>query len=217
MRELNIANHQFNYIKQQADHLLHAVRTVADRQVLASTRSGAEANVLSLFPELQGDERERLILISRLERAEDFKHYLDDLERYRTEFPPISKGEILKLFPKSKKLAIPDLARIDWKTLTYLSWLDVAANRTYIVYPLDGRFVGIEGRMTPANKKSYCFACNGFEEIGLFTAVSKKKPANASPDYYKALGQYLCLHGHDCNKNMTDTTSLEKFIRELIE
>ncbi|MFC5471109.1 FusB/FusC family EF-G-binding protein [Cohnella suwonensis] len=216
MREPFIANHDFNFIKKQADQLLHAVRTVADRKVLSSARSGAEASIFDLFPELPDDARERLGSIAKLEKAEDFKRYLDELEPYRTEFPPISKDMILKLFPKSKKLAVPDLAGIDKRLVTYLNWLDVAANRSYIVYPMDGRFVGIEGRMTPTNKKSYCFVCNRFEEIGLFTAVSKKRPANASPDYYKALGQYLCVHGQECNKNITDTASLERFIRELI-
>ncbi|MNI79884.1 Fibronectin-binding protein (FBP) [compost metagenome] len=85
------------------------------------------------------------------------------------------------------------------------------------MYPLDGQIVGIEGKFTPMNKKGVCFLCNKHEELALFTAVSKSRPAHSSPDYYKAVGNYLCMDSQECNKNITDVTALERFIQDVLK
>lgn len=212
-----IRNHHYNFIKKQSGLLLNALRTVADRKIVDSVRSDTEAKIMDLFPDITDSQAQLLGAVTSLETADDFHKYLVSLEPYLTEFPRITKEQIQMLFPKNKKLKVPDLASIDYRFVTYLSWLDIAANKLFIVYPLNGQFVGVEGRYTPTNKKSYCFVCNKFEELALFSAVFKKRPPNASPDYYKSLGNYLCMNGHDCNKNATDVDALEKFIRTVLE
>ncbi|MNR20860.1 Fibronectin-binding protein (FBP) [compost metagenome] len=147
---------------------------------------------------------------STLENAYDFQRYLSDLEPYLEPYPSITMKQIQKLFPKNKKLKLPDLQSIDFRYMTYLSWVDIATNKLFIVYPLEGQFVGIEGRITPTHKKGYCLFCNRHQELAFFTV--RTKPANASPDNISAIGQYVCMENQGCNQCITDTGALEKFI-----
>ena len=212
-----IRSYQYNFIKSQADSVLHTLRTVGDPKIVQSVRSSAQAKVAELFPDVTDQRMALLESIADLKTAEDFQNYLQELDSYLVEFPSISEQQIRKLFPKNKKLKLPDLAQIDRRHISYLNWTDISTNKMFLVYHTDGQFVGIEGRFTPTNKKSYCFACSRFEQLALFTAVSKKRPAHASPDYYKSVGNYICMDGQTCNKNMTDVSSLEKFIHTVLE
>ncbi|WP_338555312.1 FusB/FusC family EF-G-binding protein [Paenibacillus sp. KS-LC4] len=216
MREPFIRNHQYNEIKKQAGILQHALGTVVDLLVLESVKYTTESNIMEMFKDTTAEQKQMLEAISTLRTKEDFAKYLRDLEAYLTEFPAITAKQIQKLFPKNKKLKLPDLAAIDYRYVTYLSWIDIASNKLFIVYPVNGQFVGVEGRYSPTNKKNYCFVCNRFEELALFSAITKKRPAGTSPDYYKAVGNYMCAKSEDCNKNITDTTALEKFIHAVI-
>jgi hypothetical protein len=211
-----IRNHQYNVIKKQAGILQNALRTIADPKVLESVRYGTESKIVELFPDVTDIQKQMLERISELETAEDFQKYLREFEPYLVEFPQVTAKQIQKLFPKSKKLKIPDLSAIDNRYVTYLSWTDISTNKLFMAYHLNGQFIGVEGKYTPTNKKGFCFLCNRYEELALFSAISKKRPANSSPDYYKAVGNYLCMNSHECNKNITDITSLEKFIDTVI-
>ncbi|NOU94366.1 elongation factor G-binding protein [Paenibacillus sp. LMG 31456] len=216
MCEPFIRNHQYNLIKNQADSVLHALRTVSDPKILESVRFSAQTKVAELFPEITDNQKTMLEPNSGLKTSDDFQKYLQALEPNLIEFPQITENQIRKLFPKNKKLKLPDLAQIDFRYVSFLSWTDISTNKMFIVYHLGGQFVGVEGRYTAINKKSYCFVCNRYEELALFSAISKKRPAHASSDYYKSVGNYLCMNGHECNKNMTDASSLEKFIHSVI-
>ncbi|MFC5452116.1 FusB/FusC family EF-G-binding protein [Paenibacillus aestuarii] len=211
-----IRNYHYNYIKKQTDQLLHAIRTNAELKILQSVRDSAEAKVTELFPDVSEAHKQMLTSFTALETADDFHKYLKALEPHLDAFPPITEKQIQKLFPKNKKLKTPDLSAIDHRYTTYLSWTDIATNKLFIVYHRHGQFVGVEGRFTPTNKKSYCFICNRYEELVLFSAISKKRPAKSSPDYYKAVGNYMCMHSHECNKNVTDPSALEKFLDSVL-
>ncbi|WP_139993391.1 FusB/FusC family EF-G-binding protein [Paenibacillus paridis] len=216
MFEAFIRNHEYNFIKKQVGIFQHALRTNPDPKILESVRDGAEAKILELFPAATEAQKEMLGRFTALKTTEDFQKYVKDLELYLVGFPQITVKQIQKLFPKNKKLKLPDLVNIDFRFVTYLSWMDISTNKLFMVYHQNGQFLGIEGRYTPTNKKSYCFVCNRFEELVLYSAVSKTKPAKASSDYYKAIGNYLCMNGHDCNKNIADVASLERFIHVVI-
>ncbi|TLS50056.1 elongation factor G-binding protein [Paenibacillus antri] len=211
-----IRNHQYNFIKNQANAVLHALRSVNDRKVVESVRYSAQTKAAELFPDITDNRKTMLESISELKTAEDVQQYLQGLEPYLLAFPQITEAQIRKLFPKNKKLKLPDLSQIDFRFVSYLSWTDISSNKMFIVYPDGERFVGVEGRFTATNKKSFCFVCNRFEELTLFSAVSKKRPANASPDYYNSVGNYICMNGHECNKNMTDVTPLERFLHSVL-
>jgi len=211
-----IRNHEYNYIKKQADILHQAYRTVSDRRVLESVRNSAVSKVMEHFPEAAGIHKEMLEQLYVCKETEDFQRYLRSLEPYLLEFPSVTEKQLKKLFPKIKKLKIPDLSAIDYRYVTYLGWLDVSSNKLFMVYPLDEQVIGIEGRFTLANKKSYCFLCNKTGEVGLFSAITKSRPAHTSPDYYKAVGNYMCMNSRECNKNITDHGKLEAFLASVL-
>ncbi|MBO9597464.1 MAG: elongation factor G-binding protein, partial [Cohnella sp.] len=45
MQDPFIRNHQYNFIRDQAESVLKALRTVGDPKILESVRSGAQAKV----------------------------------------------------------------------------------------------------------------------------------------------------------------------------
>jgi hypothetical protein len=210
-----IRNHQYNEIKKQVKQLQRACETVTDPKVVESVRSSAHANIIEALTEPTEQQKQLLEPISALRTAGEFHHYLLSLEPYLAPFPQMTEKQLAKLYPKVKKLKSPDLSAIDYRYVTYLGWVDIAINKLFLVYSLNGNMVGIEGRFTPANK-GVCFVCNRMEEVALFTATTKWKPANASPDYYKAIGNYMCLNSDACNKNITDVAALEKFVQEVM-
>lgn len=211
-----IRNHQYNLIKKQADLLQHACSTVSDPKVVEAVRYSAQSKIIEAFPDATEHQKQLLEQLSTLNTAGEFEQYLHSLTPYMTEFAQVTENQLKKLFPKNKKLKLPDLSAIDYRQVTYLGWVDIATNKLFLVYDLNGQLVGIEGRYTPAVKKSICFLCNRHEEVALFSAITKTKPANASPDYYKAIGNYLCMNSDSCNKNMTDVTVLERFVRDVV-
>ncbi|WP_419873451.1 FusB/FusC family EF-G-binding protein [Candidatus Pristimantibacillus sp. PTI5] len=212
-----IRNHQYNMIKKQVKLLQNACSTVSDPKVVEAVRITALTKVLEAFPEATALQKQYFEKISTLDRTEDFQTYLQSLEPFLAEFEQVSSAQIKKLFPKVKKLKLPELDVLDYKYVTYIGWTDIATNKMFLLYHLDGKLVGIEGKFTRTNKKSTCCLCNRHEEVALFSAITKSKPANASPDYYKAIGNYMCVSSDICNKNISDVKVLEKFIRNLLE
>lgn len=203
-----IQNHQLNVIQKQADFLLKALRTVADRKVLETVRYTAVKNVIEVFDELDMEQKQLLEQLADCEAAHEFQDYLNQLEAYLIPFPQVSAKQIQKLFPKVKKLKVPDPERVDYPHTTYLRWTDIAANRLFIVYPYEGRFIGIEGRLTATSKKGYCMFCHRHQELGFFHVKTK----GSSPDHLSSIGQYVCLSGTACNHSITNLTMLEKFL-----
>ncbi|WP_217595739.1 FusB/FusC family EF-G-binding protein [Cohnella sp. GbtcB17] len=212
-----IRNHQYNLIKKQVGLLQNTCTTVADPKIVESVRSNMQFKLTEAFPEASEAARDLILRGAELGTAPEFQLYLASLESCRIAFEPGTEQQLKKLYPKIKKLKLPDLDAIDWKAISYLGWSDIAANKLFIVYPLDGRLIGIEGRFTPTNKKGTCFVCNRQTEVGLFTALTKSRPANASPDYYKAIGNYMCADSVVCNGNITDPAPLEQFLSSLVK
>jgi len=210
-----IRNHQYNLIMKQAKLLQTACNTVSDPKVVEAVRYSTQTKIIDAFPDATDLQKHDLEKLATLNRPEEFQHYLQSLQPLMTEFTQVTAAQIKKLFPKVKKLKIPDLTDIDYRYVTYLGWSDIASNKLFLVYYFEGQLVGIEGKITPANKKSICFLCNRHEQVALFTAITKSRPANASPDYYKAIGNYMCVNSEACNSNITDVTVLEKFISNL--
>lgn len=216
MVEPFIMNHQYNFIKKQTGLVQHTSNTVADPKVVEAVRYNAEIKVMEMFPDATDIQREMLDKISTLKVAEDAQKYLGSLVPYLVDFPQVTDKQIKKLFPKNKKLTIPDLSAIVYHHLTYLGWIDISTSKWYMVYPLKGEIIGVEGKYTLTNKKDICSLCNGYGEVALVSAIAKSRPANSSPDYYKAVGNYMCTNSHECNKNITDVASLERFVLNVI-
>jgi hypothetical protein len=213
-----LQNHQYNRIAQQANLLLSALKTCTDRKVVEAARHSAVGKAVEACPGLSG---ERLHLVERmgdLQTNEQFQAYLSELSNYTIKFPAITERQLQRLFPKAKKLRMPELAGIERRTLTYLGWTDPGTNKQFLVYwrqpqhredPSDS-LVGVEGRYTPTNKKGLCAFCKKYGETGLFSAVTKSRLSHL-PDYYKAVGQYICLDSEACNARITDLDAIETF------
>ncbi|MGD8191382.1 FusB/FusC family EF-G-binding protein [Brevibacillus ginsengisoli] len=210
-----IMNHQYNFIKKQADIVQNAFKTVNDPKVLEAVRYSAQCKVLDMFVDRTDEQKQLAEQMYSCKTTEEFQQYLHSLVPYIIDFPQVSQKQISKLFPKNKKLKLPDLSTIDYHALSYLGWLDISTNKLFMVYPLNGKVIGVEGRYTPANRKGICFLCNGYGEVALFSAISKTRVSHL-PDYYKAVGNYICMDSHGCNKNITDVTSLERFVQEVV-
>ncbi|MFG6494795.1 FusB/FusC family EF-G-binding protein [Fictibacillus sp. UD] len=210
-----IRNHQYNLIKKQVGQLQHACNNGADPKVIEAVEASVQSKILESFSGISESQKEVVNKVLNLRKTEDFQHYLKSLEPYLKEFTPVSGKQIDKLFPKNKKLKTPDMHVIDFRQISYLGWVDIATNKLFLVYHLNGQLVGVQGRFTPANK-GICFLCNGIGDVALFSAITKSKPANASPDYYKAIGNYLCVDSQACNKRITDMTTLENFLKEVL-
>jgi Elongation factor G-binding protein, N-terminal/FBP C-terminal treble-clef zinc-finger len=211
MTERFIRNHQFNFIKKQSDHVQRAHHTVSDQKVLEAVIFQCEAKIMELFPESNEDQRKVLQPITTCRTAQDFTEFLKNVSACTIDFPTITDAQIKRLFPKSKKLKLPNLATIELSKLTYLGWIDIATSKIYYVYPKNGQFVGVEGRFTPVNKKNLCSLCQTHGEVALVSAITKAK-SSISPDYYKAIGNYMCVDMEQCNQKITDVSNLESFI-----
>ncbi|NQX61137.1 FusB/FusC family EF-G-binding protein [Paenibacillus qinlingensis] len=212
-----IRNHQYNEIKKLIGQLQSACNSVSNLKVVEAVRNDTEAKISGLFSDLTDFQKQLLVNLKQLQTTADFQRYLHALEPYvAVEYADVTENQIKKLFPKQKKLKIPDLNGITNRFATYLGWTDIATNKLFIVYDLNGRLNGIEGKYTPTNKKGVCFVCNRHAEVALFTAVTKWKPEGVSPDYYRAIGNYLCVHSEVCNKNITDVDVLEKFFHGVL-
>lgn len=210
-----IRNHQYNLIKKQVGQLQHACNNGADPKVIEAVEFNAVSKILDSFPELTDSQKHTLEKFEGLRKTEEFQQYFISLEPYLESFSQVTGKQIIKLFPKIKKLKTPNLNSIAHHKISYLGWVDIATQKLFIVYHLNGKTVGIQGRYTPANK-GVCFLCNGIGDVALFSAITKSKPANASPDYYKAIGNYMCVDSHECNKKITDVAVLEKFLQEVL-
>ncbi|WP_274652906.1 FusB/FusC family EF-G-binding protein [Paenibacillus humicola] len=206
-----IRNHQWNVMKQQASFIQNTWRTVTDPVIGNAVAVEASLKVARLF-EREPEERRRLIEpFAALKTEDEFSSFFDGLKPYIVRLPPVTEKQLQRLFPKARRLPVPDAAASQHGALTYRSWLDIATNKWYLIYELHGEAVGIEGRSTPAPKKNICTFCGGFGEVTFVSAVTRAK-SSISPDYYKSVGHYICASEEACNLRITDVGSLERFI-----
>lgn len=212
MTEKFIKNEKLNFIRKQVALIKDSKQKNVPQNVLASVIDLANAKILDLFPNTTREQQE-LLDLSRLTTDNEYEQYIRRLSDFLLPFPQITEQQLKKMFPKQKKLKLPDLANIDHSQLTYLSWNDLRANKKFIVYELDGKLVGIECEFTPTSKKNLCSFCNCFGEVAYFSTVTKaKKPKN--PDYYKAIGNLICADSSECNRKITNVDYLTTFFKD---
>jgi hypothetical protein len=212
MTEKFIKNEQLNFIKKQIALIKDSTKKNVPPNVLAAVIDLANAKILDLFPNVSLEQQEILDL-SKLKTENEYEQYIRRLSGLLLPFPKITEQQLKKMFPKQKKLKLPDLSNIDHSQLTYLSWNDLRSNKKFIVYELEGKMVGIVCEMTPTSKKNLCSICNCFGEVAYFSTLTKaKKPKN--PDYYKAIGNLICADSSECNKKITNVEYLTTFLKD---
>ncbi|KMK97148.1 FusB/FusC family EF-G-binding protein [Rossellomorea marisflavi] len=198
-----IRNDQYNEISNQAQILLNGYSTVNDLNVLHALRGLVKDKVNGLFTDLTVSQEEMLSKVEEVKDSEQAEDFLLGLEPYILPFPPMTEAKLKKLFPKVKKLKMPDLSELNETNLTYLGWNDYGQERKYLVVERDGKLTGLKGRFTPSNKKGICAICHSFSEIGMFMSESKKSQQGT----YVNRGNYICQDSVVCN---TQVKSLER-------
>jgi hypothetical protein len=212
MVEKFIKNEHLNFIKKQISLIKESSKKHVPPTVMATLIDLANAKILELFPNLLPNQQE-IVDLTGLKTDDEYEQYIHRLSEFLLPFPNITEQQLKKLFPKNKKLKLPDLSRIDHNQLTYLSWNDLRSNKKFIVYELDGEMVGIEGKLSPTSKKNICSFCNCSNDVSFFSAVTKKKKPN-NPDYYKSIGNLICEDSSECNKRITNTNYLTTFLED---
>ncbi|WHY00406.1 FusB/FusC family EF-G-binding protein [Neobacillus sp. DY30] len=212
MTEKFIKNEQFNFIKKQIAFIKDSTKKNIPQNVLASVIDLANAKIIDLFPHVSLEQQEMLNL-SSLKTDKEYEQYIQHLSDCLLPFPTITEQQLKRMFPKHKKLKLPDLSTIDHSQLTYLSWNDLRSNKKFIVYELEGKMVGIECEFAPTSKKNLCSFCNSFGEVAYFSTVTKAKKSN-NPDYYKAIGNLICADSSECNKKIINVDYLTTFLKD---
>lgn len=149
-------------------------------------------------------------------RLTEFDQYIQQLSNHLIPFGKITEQQLKKLFPKTKKLKVPDLSSLPLKPITYLSWSDISLNKKFIVYNLNEKLVGIECKYTLINKNNICSFCNCFGQVTFISTITKAKKAK-NPDYYKAIGNYICFNSDECNKRITNVAYLTTFLENSLK
>ena len=215
MTEKFIKNDQLNFIKKQIALIKDSAKKNVPPNVLAATIDLANAKILDLIPTASVEQQEMLDL-SRLKTDAEYEQYIQRLSDFLIPLPTITEQQLKKMFPKNKKLKLPDLSNINHSQLTYLSWNDLSSNKKFIVYELDGKMVGIDCKFTPTSKNNICSFCNCFGQVAYFSTVTKAKKSK-NPDYYKSIGNLICADSSECNKQITNVEYLTTFLRESLE
>lgn len=206
-----IRSDQYNFIKSQAYILVNGHATANDKGVIAALKSLAIEKVLHLFEDLTDDQKELMDMILTIQNREDAESFLLKLSPYVIPFQEVSEQTLKKLFPKAKKLKLPEMEEIDMKETSYLSWIDKGSNRKFIIARKDNKLVGVQGTFQSINKKSICSLCHKHEEVGMFLVEIK----GDVPGTFVKKGNYICKDSIVCNQNMTSLDKLDDFIERL--
>lgn len=200
---------QYNFIKHQVKNLVSSYSTVKDPAVLKAVAFSSLDKVMNLFPD---DEYDKAIFdkIPEIDGEIQANFFLEELKPFVIPFRSVSEKTIEKLFPKAKKLKLPNMEEIDLKETSYLGWYDIRSERKYLVFDYNGKLIGINGTFRNTTK-GICSLCNGLEEVGLFMANVK-----SGKETYTNRGNYICSDSQKCNQNIKTLDKLYQFI-ELVK
>lgn len=212
MTERFIKNEQFNFISKQVSWIKDSTKQNLPSGVLAAVYDLSNEKIINCIPNLTAKQK-NILDFSKFKTVEEYEQALKLLANYLSPFPTVTEQQLKKLFPKSKKLKLPDLSNVDLQRLSYLSWNDSRSNKKYIIYELEGQLVGVECTFSPSTTKNICSICHSYGEVTQFSTITKAKKAN-NPDYYKSIGNLICVDSSECNKKITDVTYLQDFLKE---
>ncbi|EJV61176.1 elongation factor G-binding protein [Bacillus mycoides] len=209
--EAFIRSDQYNFIKSQAYILANGHATANDRGVIQALKSLAIEKIIHVFENLTVEQNELIDTVLTVENREDAESFLLKIYPYVIPFQEVTAQTLKRLFPKTKKLKLPDMEEINMKETSYLSWIDKGTSRKFIIAKNNNKFVGLQGTFQSINKKSICSLCHGHEEVGMFLVEIKGK----IPGTFVKKGNYICKDGVACNHNMKSLDKLQDFIERL--
>jgi hypothetical protein len=202
---------QFQYIKSQTEHLINGYASVNDKRVLNALKTAVYDKVLNLFHPINEEQKQLVDRIIEVEDHIEADEYVSSLKPYVIPFKEVTEQTLKKLFPKAKKLKLPNLNDLDLNEITYLGWNEKGTNKKYIIALQPNGFIGLEGSFTPSNKKGICTLCSRHSQVGLFMSETK----GASQGTYTSRGNYICQDSMKCNGALTSLDKLVGFIELL--
>lgn len=192
-------------IEKQVNKILSAYMTSKDPHIINTVRGLATAELRENLTVVDETILSEVETISETIGAELF---INSLKAYTVPFKAISEKELQKLFRKEKKLRLPNLERVNWYGISYLSWLDVSTHRQYIVIEKEDEYIGLRGVVKLQKPiKGVCAICNQHSDVHLFTATVK-----GQADAYTSYSNYICDNVESCNSNVSNYTKLEAFV-----
>lgn len=215
MSDRFIQNEQYNLIKEQVTLVKESRMQSLPPSVLRAVIDLAQSKVVHAFPDATAEQVE-LLQFSTLQTNEAFDAYMQQLQERVQPFPVISAEQLKKLFPKQKKLRLPELSDVDFGRLTYLSWNDGRSNQKLLICPYEGQLIGIACKPSTNTKKNICAFCDQFTDVTYCVTVTKAKQAK-NPDYYKAIGTYMCVDRKVCNEHITSQEALHTFVHKALQ
>lgn len=206
-----IKKQQFNYIKRCLNDLNNAFRNCVDVNIVETTKLCCQDKIVSQFESLSLAQRE-ILNIGKINEPLQIEPFLKAMDKYVYGMNKLTKADINKVFKKEKKLKLPDLDS-DAKVV-YTGWIDESTKKLFIVYNLDGKFLGMACRLAKTTKKSsnICAICNrmGSErEVEFLSPICKP----LSEEDYKSLGFYICLDSKECNERIESVEKLEDILK----
>ncbi|MFR4509135.1 FusB/FusC family EF-G-binding protein [Enterococcus avium] len=136
-----------------------------------------------------------------------FEKLFEEMKQFVIPMAIPSTKQIEKSFRKVKKMQHPDLEAKDFRELSYLGWNDSGTNRKYLLRKIDGRFVGAYGSFSTDVQKGHCAICNQISTVAFFLATTK----SAGDGTYTKKGNYICTDSDQCNRQLTQIETLERF------
>lgn len=203
-----IQTHQYQYIKNQTENLLQSQLTTNDAAVMEALKSITQEKVTGIFDNLTDEQKQLVEQIQNIEDETEGIFFLSRLKQHVVPFPRLEEQTIKSLFPKVKKLPLPDLNQADWNETSYLGWNDSGSGRKYIVAYVHNELIGIIGNSTPSRHPGICSICHEQEEVDMFTTSLK----GVSKEESITRGQYICRDSQKCNENLKEVQPLFRFI-----
>jgi hypothetical protein len=208
-----IKNDQYNFIKAQTKVLVSGHLNASDPGVLKAMKALTLEKVMSLVPDPSIEQRDLLEPVVSIKDKQDAELFLARLKPFVIPFREgkLSEKTLQKLFPKVKKLKLPNLESINLREITYLGWNDIGQERKYIVTDMNGKLTGIRGMFKNHSQKGICTICHSISDIGLFMTESKA----AANGTFKNRGNYICQDSQICNHNLQSEEKLHEFVEHL--
>ena len=203
-----ITSEQYNFIRSQTQILINGHATANDKDVVKTVESVAYERVLALFSTLSDEQRQLFDPLTGIKDSTQAELFLAEIKPFVIPFKELSEKAIHKLFPKAKKLKVPDLNQWDLRDYTYLGWDDIGSGKKFIIASYQNRLIGLQGAFKPASKKGICTLCNKFGEVGMFLSETK---GTVQGTFIKR-GNYICQDSITCNQNITTLDKLHDFI-----
>ena len=202
-----LAPYEYWYCKQQVSELVSAYHSVNDKQTIVTLQTLIQGRTEEFFgrdPLLAAYWEQ--FLDTGLTR-DKFEKLFEEMKRFVTPMDVPSTKPIEKSFRKVKKMQYPELETKDFRDLSYLGWNDSGTNRKYLLRKIDGRFVGAYGSFSTDVQKGHCAICNQISTVAFFLATTK----SAGDGTYTKKGNYICTDSDQCNRQLTQLATLERF------